>query len=128
MEENKKTNRKEFWQIIFPLIIGSLMILGLAIWTVIAAVNGAEINQHANVSTVLLLIPFMFFSLIPLAIIGLTAYGITYLKKVLPKYTQKGQEIASLVAEKTRDFADKAATPIFSVESFWVTLRVLFRR
>ena len=128
MEENQKTSHEEFWQITLPLILGSLAILGLAVWTVIAVISGNDISQQADTSAVLLLVPFMLFSLVPLAIVGLTAYGVIYLKKVLPKYTSQGQKFASLVEEKTKNLADKLVEPVFSMESFWASLQTLFRR
>lgn len=128
MKKNKKENHENFWQITFPFLLGSLVILGLAIWTVGAAIGEQDISPPANTSAVILLLLFMSLSLFPLAIIGLAAYGIIKFNKILPEYMRKGQTITSQIEEKVEHFANKAASPIFRVESFWSTFRILFRR
>ncbi len=127
MEEKTKTNPTAFWQITFPLILGSTLIAALAVWAVIAAISEKGIRQQADTSAILLLAPLILISLVPLALTGLTAYAIIRLNKILPKYTRRGQELASQAEEKIKNLADKLAEPVFRIESFWASLRTLFR-
>jgi len=128
MEEKQKIKSETFWQITFPLILGSLIIAALATWAVITAVNGNDIRKQADVSAIFLLAPFLLCTLIPLALTAITAYGIIRLNKILPKYTRQGQEFVSQVEEKVKILADKITEPFLRLESLWASLRALFRR
>ena len=102
-KETKKTDIREstrlhqkqtFWQIFFPIILFSLLILVLCIMVVLN--NGAEanLNHHfANIATMYLLVPPLIISL-PIIIILM---GLIYLtSKIFPNITK----FSTLIQEK----------------------------
>ncbi len=128
MEEKYKPNPEAFWQITFPLILGSALIIALGVWVIVAAITGSDIRQYADTSAILVLIPFILLTLIPVALTSLLAYGLIKLNQILPKYTQQGIKFVTQVADTIQKIADKIVEPAFRVESFWASLRTLFRR
>ena len=57
-----------FWHIFVPFILGTIVTLFLAIWIVLR-VSAGNISRFAEISTVLLVIPVVFFSLIFLVVL-----------------------------------------------------------
>jgi hypothetical protein len=75
MAEKKKSPRgSEFWQIIFPALLGTVLILALGIWFGLTGSTGS-ISRFAEISTVLLAIPVY----ISVLLIGLALVGLIYL-------------------------------------------------
>ncbi|MBS1250430.1 MAG: hypothetical protein MAG431_02024 [Chloroflexi bacterium] len=124
MKEKNQPTSGAFWQITFPLILGSILIAAVGI----GAIIGNDIRQQADTSAIVLLVPFILLSLIPLSLLAIMAYGIIRLNNILPKYTQQAQELASQVEGKIKILANKIAEPVFRIESFWASLHVLFRQ
>ena len=59
---HEKHRREVFWQITIPLVIGLVMILGLAALVIVTAVQGGNVSQAADASLVYLIIPVMVMS------------------------------------------------------------------
>jgi len=58
-EKKKDPAGSFFWQIIFPTLIGSLLILFVGIWIILYTSPG-NVSRFAEISTVLLVIPVLF--------------------------------------------------------------------
>ena len=65
-----------------------------------------------------LIVPAMFFSLIPLAILGGSVYGVLKLFEKMPGWMFRLQGIFDLVRLKVREYADKAVEPVIQAQSF----------
>jgi hypothetical protein len=121
-----KVHRREVvWQITFPFILGLLIILGLAAWTIISAVRGGSVSQEADTSLIFLLIPTIVMALVPLAIFAGLAYGIIMLNKALPQYSYKAQQVMIKVRIAIRSGADKLVDPIIRFKSIIAAFEVL---
>ena len=75
MAEKKKSPRgSEFWQILFPALLGAAMILAFGIWFGITG-STVSLSRFAEISTVLLAIPVYIAALL----FGLVLVGLIYL-------------------------------------------------
>jgi hypothetical protein len=114
MAEKKKSPRgSEFWQILFPTLVGAAMILALGIWFGITGSTG-NLSRFAEISTVLLAIPVyiaaLLFALVLVGLIylvtrliqgvpGITGRVLQFLDKIRNGAVQGSQSIARLVIE-----------------------------
>ena len=119
--------REVFWQITFPLVLGAILILGLAVWAAIAAAQGGNVSQPADASLVFLLIPTMAMTLILLVIIAGFAYAVIWLNKSIPPYARQAQDFFARARDIVRVGADKAVEPVLRIQSALAALRALKR-
>jgi hypothetical protein len=129
MDEKIHTHRKAaFWQVYLPLIVGSAAILGLGVWAVAVAAGGADVSRFADTSAVVLIIPVLVFSLIPLALLGLLIYGLLRLIQILPKGTARVRTFLDRVNQGVVNFSEKAVEPILRLKSIRAGLKSVFRK
>lgn len=128
MKSDNRTNYPSpFWSVIFPLLVGSILIAAFGVWAIITSAGGEDVSRFADLSAVLLIILLALFFLAPLFLLGGAAYGLFRLYDVIPQGTRwllggsrKVQEMATRAAELT-------AEPVLRVKSFQAGLKVLFR-
>lgn len=116
------------WQIYLPFFMGSGAILGLGVWAMIAAAKGADVSRFADVSTVLLVIPVIFVSLIPLVLLSGIVYGVSRLIVILPRGTRRVQEILDRIQRVVKKASDTAVMPIFRVKGVWAGLKRVWQK
>ncbi len=100
-----------FWQIIFPTIIGTIVILLVCVWVVIG-VGAGNITRFAELSTVLLVIPVLFFSLISLFVLGALIYLVVRLMHGLPSITSRILEFLEKIREVVGKISDFVVKPV----------------
>ncbi|MEJ2413204.1 MAG: hypothetical protein P8Y34_09475 [Anaerolineales bacterium] len=87
MEEKKKYPAgSNFWQIILPTSLGAVLIVLAGLWFVLSAGPG-NVSRFAEISTVLLVIPVLFFSLLIGLILAGMIYAITKIMDWIPRMT-----------------------------------------
>jgi hypothetical protein len=124
-----KIHRKEvFWQISFPMILGSLLVIGLAVITILSATRGGSLRQSADTSLVFLILPIMLMAILPLIIFAGLAYGVIMLNKILPAYALKFQDAMIKVRDGVRAGADKAVEPVLRFKSRMASLEAFKRK
>lgn len=116
--------REVFWQIAFPLIIGVLVILSLAVGTGFLSNNLA--SQAANISAIWLILPVLIFTFIFLALLAGLTFGLIKLISILPPYAAMVQNFFVLIKVRVRQASDVAAEPVIKVASARAWLRALF--
>lgn len=117
--------KDSFWQITFPLMIGSLLILALAVWTVSTAARGGEVGKAADASLVFLIIPALMVALIFLVILAGLVYALIWLNKNIPFYAYQVQIFFARVQGRVQTIADKAAAPVIKTSGLLAALRTL---
>jgi len=128
MKENQKQPAGSiFLQITFPLLAGTAAVIALGVWVVIG-VGGAGISRWAEISTVLLVIPVLILSLIPLAVIAGLAAGISWLIRNIPQITTRIQEAFRTVQETASRLSSLAVKPVIWPRSNWAGLKSIFQR
>ncbi len=100
-----------FWQIIFPTIIGTIVILLVCVW-VVMGVGAGNITRFAELSTVLLVIPVLFFSLISLFVLGALIYLVVRLMHGLPSITSRILEFLEKIREVVGKISDFVVKPV----------------
>jgi len=112
MEKKKEPAAgSSFWQIIFPAIIGTIVILLVCVWVVIG-VGAGNITRFAELSTVLLVIPVLFFLLIVMFVLGASIYLVVRLMHGLPSITSKILEFLEKIREVVERISDLVVKPV----------------
>ena len=124
---HRKHRREVFWQITFPLALGTLLILTICGLTIAAAVAGdALVGLWRDISLIWVLTPAILLSVIPLALFAVTAYGVVRLIQVLPGFFFKIQAFLANVAARVHGLSDRVSSPFIRVNSLWAGLRRLW--
>ena len=98
--KKKPPQGSEFWQIIFPTLVGAVVILSLGLWFGLTGTSG-NLARFAEISTVLLVIPVVLGTLL----IGLLLFGLIYLVGRLIQGVPPITERILILLEKIRDGA-----------------------
>jgi len=87
MAEKKKSPAGSFfWQIMFPTLIGTTLLLLVGIWVVLYTSPG-NVSRFAEISTVLLVIPVLFSSLLIMLLMGALIILVVKIIQGLPSIT-----------------------------------------
>ncbi len=123
-----QNHRRQFWlQIFLPMIVAVLFILAVAVITSVSAFgNNGDSPRWAAISTIWLVIPVMFFSLLFLALLAGLVYLLARGLKVIPPYTSKAQYYVNLAASETKRFSDMATQPVLFLEGIKASLKAIF--
>ncbi len=90
--------RQVAWQIILPVILAALLIVAAAVLVSLAAADGTgDIARWAEISTIWLVIPFIFIGLLVLALLIALAYLTGLAADFIPPYSRKVQVFFSQV-------------------------------
>ncbi len=112
----KDHRRNRFWAILFPLILISLVVVGLIVWIAIkGGVGGADTANLAGVATVLLVLPTFLFGLITLALIVALIVGVIKLHELVPHGGKAIRDYLSLGRHYLRVASDASAEPILAL-------------
>ncbi len=97
-EKKNPSEGSEFWQIIFPTLVGTLLMLVLGIWFGLTGSTGS-LSRFAQISTAMLAIPVFFAALL----FGLVMVGLIYLvdklMKGIPTITGRVFEVLDKIQE-----------------------------
>lgn len=117
-----------FWQVFFPIGVGAILLIGSCVLPVVSVAQGGDVSKWADTSLIWLLVPAMFFSLIPLALLGGSVYGMLKLYEKMPGWMFRLQGIFGLVRGKVREYSDKAVEPVLRVNSFNAKIQAATKR
>ncbi len=117
------------WQVWTPLVAGILIFLALGILSIIGAAQGnAQVERWANISAVWVIIPVLLSSLLIMALVGGLAYGVAVLLKKMPGWLLTAQLFMLRIALVTRRAADKATTPVMTVNTLSARVSTLWNK
>lgn len=117
-ETHAEHRRQMLWQVFVPLGVGVVIMLGACVLPVVAIARGGDVSKWADTSLIWLILPALIFSLIPLALLGGSAYGVLKLFEKMPGWMFRLQGIFELIRLKTREYSDKVVAPVIKVNSF----------
>jgi hypothetical protein len=105
--------RQVILEIYLPFVVGvgALAAVALLLWRSGAA--GA--SAWADASTLLMLLPLLLLSLLPIAILVAAVYGVTWLMTKIPVPAHRAQSALAQMARTTRRVANTAVRPFFTV-------------
>lgn len=128
MADQKRTSRgSEFWQIIFPGLLG-LILIGLAgAWIVIGPVS-ADLSRLAEISTILLTIPILLISLAGFLLFGLAIYLVQRLILAIPPLTTRVAGWLDKVQQGVKRVAGWVVKPIIRPSTWLAGVQFLITR
>lgn len=90
--------RQVTWQILVPVIVASLLLIGAAVLVSLAAARGpGDVGRWAAISTIWLLIPVLVAGLVLLVILAALAYATGLATEFIPPYSRQAQRFVSQV-------------------------------
>ena len=128
MAEKKESSAgSSFWQIIFPAAAGTIFILLICIW-VASGVGAGNISRFAELSTVLLILPVLFFSLIILVV--LSAFVVLSVRTIrgLPPITSRIVEFLDKIRDGVSRFSEIIVQPVIRPSAYLKGFRSIFTR
>ena len=128
MDEKKKLSKgSEFWQIFFPGL-AALILVGLACAWVVVGVNPGEIGRFAEISTVLLVIPVLIFSLLSFIILGLLIYLVQKMILGIPPYSARLLDFLTKLKSAVQKISDTFAQPVIRPMALISGIRSIFSK
>ncbi len=128
MAEKKGTPAgSSFWQIIFPAVVGIILVLLICIWVAIG-VSAGNISRFAELSTVLLILPVLFFSLIILVILGACVVLSVWMIRGLPPITSRIVEFLDKIRDGASRFSEIIVQPVIQPAAYLKGFRSIFSR
>ncbi|MCK4800679.1 MAG: hypothetical protein KAS84_01705 [Anaerolineales bacterium] len=110
-EKNGSPAGSSFWQIIFPALIGFIIILLICVWLVIN-ISPGNLSRFAEISTVLLVLPVLFFSLIIMLILAAAVILVIRLIRGIPPITNQILEFLSKIQDGVRKISQLIVNPV----------------
>lgn len=130
VHESYRQHRKDLtWKIIFPVVLSSVLCIGLIVLTNVATFRGGgDVQRWADISTMWIAIPTMIGMLIVLAVLGGIIYLLARLLHITPNYTALAQDLFYKVDGYAKRGADAVADRIISINSIGASINRIFRR
>jgi hypothetical protein len=121
--ESYVKHRREFTrQILLPVILVTLVTIGLAALTVYGTVARSEnVSLWADIAAIWVILPLMLLMLVILAITVALIYGLRRLLQITPHYTGIAQDYTLWFNAEVRLWADKIVKPVLVIKS-WLQL------
>ena len=130
VHESYKRHRRELaWQIIFPVALTALLMVGLIVLINIATFNqSGDVSRWAAISTIWIVIPVMIAGLVLLALIVALVYLMKRLLDITPRYTGIAQDYVHKAAGYIKRGTEMAIKPVLFVDSIGASIRKFFGR
>ncbi|MEI7846203.1 MAG: hypothetical protein WCK35_10410 [Chloroflexota bacterium] len=109
-------------QIILPVILVSVVGIGLGVLSAIGAIGASpNVGLWADISIIWLIIPMLFLALLITALLVGLIYGLSKLLNITPRYTGKVQTYILWLNVEIKLWADKITQPILGIKT-WLDL------
>ena len=126
-ESYSRHRRDLTWKIIFPVLLSSVLCVGLIVLINIATFrDGGDVARWAAISTMWIAVPTAVGMLTVLAVLAGMIYLLARLLNILPSYTAMAQDLFYKIENYARRGADAAAHPIISINSVAAGINRLF--
>lgn len=121
--------KQRFWQVLFPVSLGVLGILALAVLVVLTVVQGdagGEVSIWADTSLIWLILPILVFAILMTVLLMGMIFLTVKLLHVLPVYSSKAQYYTDLVSNKIELLARKMVEPVIRIKSAGARIGAIF--
>ena len=128
LHESYLKHRKDLtWKIIFPVILSSVLCIGLIVLINIATFrDGGDVARWGAISTMWIAIPIMIGMLIFLALLAGIIYLLSKLLNIAPHYTVMVQDFFYKIDSYARRGADAVARPVILLNSIGASISRFF--
>lgn len=114
-----KHRKQRTTQIILPVIISALLMVGLTVLISFSTFNsGGDVSRWAAISTIWIIIPLLLVGLILLAVLVGLIYLMARALSALPYYTGIAQDYVYIARGYIIRGADMVAKPVIALEGF----------
>jgi hypothetical protein len=113
---HQKHRHEVFWQIIFPFLVISLVLLLLAVMA--TGLSTEKASKWADISIIWMIIPAPLFSFLTTILLGALVYLTLRLMHLLPFYFFKGQNWFVLVNVRLGHVGDSLAEPFLRIRAW----------
>ncbi len=115
---DKDHQKQMVWQILVPIGIGALIVLGVALVVSLSASGQVQsVQAWSSASAIMLVIPVCFGGLLTLAILILLIFGMSKLLKVTSPYMRVAQNYIATAGIYVQIALDKVAYPVLKTHS-----------
>ena len=130
VHESYLKHRKQLvWQIIFPVVLSVLLLVGLIVLINIATFrDNGDVARWAAISTMWIAIPVMISLLIVLALLVGIVYLLQKLLNITPTYTSLAQHYVYKAESLIKRGLDAVVNRVIEVQGMLATIREFFRR
>jgi hypothetical protein len=130
VRESYKRHRRELaWQIVFPVALTTLLLIGLIVLINIATFQqGGDVARWAAISTIWIVIPIMIALLVFTALLGVIIYYLGKLLNITPTYTGLAQDYVHKAAVYIKRGADMAVKPVLLLDGLGASVKRFFGR
>ena len=128
-ESYKRHRREMMTQVILPIALTALLMIGLIVLINIATFrDNGDVARWAAVSTIWIVIPIMIGMTIFLAILIGIIYLLSRLLNITPTYTGIAQGYVRKAAVYIKRGADAVVKPVIQLKGFLATIEAFFKR
>ena len=120
--------KQRFWQILFPVGLGVLLILILVVLVILTSVHGdaqGEVSIWADASMIWLILPVLIFAVVMTVILLGLIFLLAKVLHILPSYTSQAQYYVELFSSKVKYLAGKLTEPIIKVRNIGATITAI---
>lgn len=130
VHESYKRHRKQlFWQIIFPMVLTSLLLIALIVVVNIATFrDGGDVGRWAAISTIWIVIPIMIGLLIVLALLGGLVYLLQKLLNITPTYTGMAQDYVYIAQGYIKRATEALVKPVLQLNGILAGINAFFEK
>jgi hypothetical protein len=113
---HQRHRREVFWQVTFPILVVSVVLLLLAVMA--TGLSTEKASTWADISTIWLIIPALIFSLLAMILLAALVYLTIKLLHILPFYFFKGHNWFLLVNVRIGRISDNLAEPFLRLSAW----------
>jgi hypothetical protein len=130
VHESYRNHRRQLvWQILLPVVLAALLIVGLTVLVNIATftANG-DVERWAAIATIWIVVPIMIVSLILIALLTGLVYLMKQLLRITPTYTGRAQDFVHKIAMHIKRIADAIVKPVLFIDGIGASVKRLAGR
>lgn len=128
-ESYKRHRRQLASQIILPMVLTTLLFVGMIVLISLATFRGGgDVGRWAAISTIWIVVPIMIAALILIVLLTGLVYLLKRLIQITPTYTGRLQDFIHKIAVYIKRAADTTAKPVFFLDGIGASIKRLLGR
>jgi hypothetical protein len=113
--------RQSFWQVLFPVLLGGLVVLAGLAFLILTATKGdpaGQLSGWADTSLVWMLLPVLGLGLVAVVLLGALIYLMGRLLKILPIYTALVQRYFAIGESWVKNLVARGIKPVLTAKGY----------
>ena len=116
----RRHQKQRFWQIVLPITLAGVLVLGALALLVLTAARGdpgGQISSMADASLIWTILPIILTAVVGAVVLMALVYLLARLLRVLPTYTSLVQYYFAVAESQVKKWSDKVVSPFIAVKS-----------